>query len=162
MRYLIALGLIALAAASAEAASPDYRTISMEIEVDRPAAEVWAKVGHFCDISQWLAVDCEIKAGHGDIGTVRSLAKGRVLEIMVGKTDLSYGYTQPAKPGAFYNLYHGFLEAKPVSRSTSRILYTLFYDASDKPDEAAKQADMAQRRQRFESALAKMKQIAEH
>ena len=124
-------------------------------------AVVWAKVGHYCDISRWLAVDCKIVAGGDDIGTVRSLANGRVLEIMVGKTDLSYGYTQPAKAGAFYNLYHGYVEAKPLTRGTSRILYTLFYDVSDKPDEAAKQADMAQRRQRFEAALKKMKEIAE-
>jgi hypothetical protein len=53
------------------------------------------------------------------------------------------------------------VEAKPVTRSTSKIIYTLFYDVSDKPDEAAKQADMAQRRQRFETALKKMKSIAE-
>jgi hypothetical protein len=162
MRYLIACALIAFAATSAKAASPDYRTIRMQIEVNRPAAEVWAKVGHFCDISKWLDVDCKIVSGDGGIGSVRSLAGGRVLEIKVGETGLSYGYTQPAKAGAFYNLYHGFMQAKPVTRGTSQIIYTLFYDVSDKPDEAAKQADMAQRRQRFEAALAKMKAIAEH
>lgn len=160
MRYLIAVVLIAFAA-TASAAAPDYRTISMEIDVNKPAAEVWAKVGHYCDISKWLQVDCKIVAGDGGIGTVRSLANGRALEIMVGKTDLSYGYTQPSKEGVFYNLYHGFIEAKPVTRRTSKIVYTLFYDVSDKPDEAAKQADMMQRRTRFEAALKKMKQIAE-
>lgn len=161
MRHLLSLALLAFAASSAQAASPDYRTIRMEIEVNKPAAEVWSKVGHYCDISQWLAVDCKIVAGDGGIGTVRSLANGRALEIMVAKTDLSYGYTQPVKAGAFYNLYHGFMEARPLTRSTSQITYTLFYDVSDKPDEAAKQADIAQRRKRFEAALAKMKQIAE-
>ncbi|HTT06672.1 MAG TPA: hypothetical protein VMF64_15440 [Steroidobacteraceae bacterium] len=161
MRYLLACALILFTATAAEAAGPDYRTIRMQIDVDKPAAVVWAKVGHYCDISQWLSVDCKIVAGQDGIGTVRSLANGRVLEIMVGKTDLSYGYTQPAKAGAFYNLYHGYLEAKPLTRSTSRLVYTLFYDVSDKPDEAAKTADMSQRRQRFEAALKKMKQIAE-
>lgn len=161
MRYLIAFALIMFAAAAAEAADPDYRTIKMQIEVDKPAAVVWSKVGHYCDISRWLSVDCKIVAGRDGIGTVRSLRNGQVLEIMVGKTDLSYGYTQPAKPGAFYNLYHGYLEAKPLTRSTSQLVYTLFYDVSDKADEAAKQADMAQRRQRFEGALKKMKEIAE-
>ena len=48
-----------------------------------------------------------------------------------------------------------------MSHSTSKIIYTLFYDVSDKPDEAAKQADITQRRNRFEAALKKMKQIAE-
>src|SRR5579871_1740088 len=158
MRYL-AVALIAVAA-TASAAS-DYRVIQMEIDVGKPAAEVWAKVGGFCDISKWLDLDCKILIGDGGIGTVRSLANGRVVEIMIGKTDLSYGYTQPTKEGAFYNLYHGFMQAKPVSPSRSKIIYTLFYDASDKPDEAAKQADMMQRRTRFEAALKKMKQLAE-
>jgi hypothetical protein len=161
MRYLMAVALIAVAASVSASAAPDYRVIQMEIDINKPAAEVWAKVGGFCDISKWLDLDCKILIGDGDIGTVRSLANGRVVEIMIGKTDLSYGYTQPTKEGAFYNLYHGFMQAKPVSPGKSKIIYTLFYDASDKPDEAAKQADMTQRRTRFQAALKKMKQIAE-
>jgi len=162
MRYLMAIALIAFAVtASAAATATDYRTIQMEIDVNKPAAEVWAKVGGYCDISKWLDLDCKILIGDGGIGTVRSLANGRVTEILVGKTDLAYGYTQPAKEGAFYNLYHGFMEAKPVTPTTSKIIYTLFYDASDKTDEAAKRADMDQRRTRFQAALRKMKQIAE-
>jgi hypothetical protein len=159
MRCLITIAL--LACATAAAADPDYRTVRMEIDVNKPAAEAWSKVGQYCDISKWLGVDCKLVSGDGGIGTVRSLANGRVLEILVGKTDLSYGYTQPVKPGTFYNLYHGFVEAKPVSAHTSKIIYTLLLDVSDKPDEAAKQADLAQRRERFETALKKMKQLAE-
>jgi hypothetical protein len=142
-------------------AAPEYRTIQMEIDVAKPAVEVWAKVGKYCDISQWLSLDCNITEGDGGIGTVRSLAGGRIQEILVGKTDLSYGYTQPAKTGEFYNLYHGFMEAKPVTKQTSKIVYTLIYDVSDKPDQAAKDADIARRRGAFEAALKKMKQIAE-
>jgi hypothetical protein len=155
----VAIALLALAATAH--ADPDYRTIRMEIDVNRPAPEVWAKVGKYCDIEKWLGLDCKIVSGDGGIGTVRSLANGRVLEILVGRTDLSYGYTQPVKEGAFYNLYHGFMEAKPLTARTSRIVYTLVYDVSDKPDEAAKQADLTQRRTRFEAALSKMKQVAE-
>jgi hypothetical protein len=161
MRHLFTAALIAFATTATASPAPDYRTINMEIDVGRPAADVWAKVGHYCDISRWLDVACQIVSGEGGIGTVRSLDNGRVLEILVGKTDLSYGYTQPTKEGVTYNLYHGFIEAKPVTKKTSKIIYTLFYDLSDKPDETAKQADLAQRRARFEGALKKMKQIAE-
>ena len=35
-------------------AKPEYATIKMQIDVAKPAAEVWAKVGKYCDISQWL------------------------------------------------------------------------------------------------------------
>ena len=145
---------------AASAAQPEYTTIKMEIDVAKPAKEVWAKVGGYCDISKWFNVDCKITSGSGDMGTVRVLANGRVTEILVAKTDLSYGYTQPA-PEGFYNLYHGFLEAKPVTDKTSKILYTLMYDISDKADKAAKDADIAGRKTRFEAGLKAMKDMAE-
>ena len=162
-RYVIAvlIGTVALAA-PARAADPQYMTIKMEIEVAKPAAAVWAKVGGYCDITKWLDVtDCAIKSGDGGIGTVRLLRGGQVTEILVAKTDLSYGYTQPVREGQFYNLYHGYLEAKPVTAQTSKLLYTLMYDISDKADEAARKADVAQRRTRFEGALKNMKKLAE-
>jgi hypothetical protein len=159
LRNFITIAMVAFATTAA--AGPDYRTVKMEIDINKPAAQVWAKVGGYCDISKWLDLDCKILSGDGGIGSVRSLANGRVLEILVGQTDLSYGYTQPTIEGAFYNLYHGFMEAKPTGQSTSKIVYTLLWDVSDKPDEAAKQADLAQRRTRFEAALKKMKQLAE-
>ena len=162
-RYVIAalIGTVALAA-PARAADPQYMTIKMEIDVAKPAAAVWAKIGGYCDITKWLDVtDCVIKSGDGGIGTVRLLRGGQVTEILVSKTDLSYGYTQPVREGQFYNLYHGFLEAKPVTAQSSKLLYTLMYDISDKADEAARKADVAQRRGRFEGALKKMKELAE-
>ena len=150
-----------LLTAPAFAAEPEYATIKMEIDVAKPAAEVWAKVGKYCDISEWLSLDCKITSGDGGMGTVRALAGGRVLEILVAKTDLSYGYTQPVREGQFYNLYHGFMEAKVVNAKSSKILYTLVLDVSDKADKAAKDADLAKRRTSFEAALQNMKRMAE-
>jgi len=80
---------------------------------------------------------------------------------MVGKTDLSYGYVQPAVEGRFYNLDHGFLEAKAVTAKTSVLNYTLVYDVSNLPDQAAKDADIARRRTMFMGALTAMKTLAE-
>lgn len=149
-------------AAAAAAPKPEYATVRMEIDVAKPAAETWAKVGKYCDISEWFKqLDCRITSGDGGIGTVRVLAGGRITEILVAKTDLSYGYTQPAVLGRFYDLYHGFLEAKPVTASTSKLIYTLMLDVSDKPDQAAKDADLARRRTQFEGGLKTMKSIAE-
>jgi hypothetical protein len=162
-RYVLAalIGSLALTG-TAIAADPQYTTIKMEIDVAKPAAAVWAKVGGYCDITKWLDVtDCVIKSGDGGIGTVRLLRGGQVTEILVARTDLSYGYTQPIREGQFYNLYHGFVEAKPVTAQTSKLLYTLMYDISDKADEAARKADVAQRRTRFEGALKNMKKLAE-
>jgi hypothetical protein len=156
-----ALAVGSLAFASSALAEAEYVTIELSIDIAKPAAEVWAKVGDYCDIAEWLNVDCVITSGDGGMGTVRVLAGGRVIEILVAQTDLSYGYTQPAVEGQFYNLYHGFMEAKPVSANASRMLYTLVYDVSDKPDQAAKDADIARRRGMFEGALANIKRIAE-
>jgi len=41
------------------------------------------------------------------------------------------------------------------------MIYTLMLDVSDKADKAAKDADLARRRTRFEAGLKKIKEIAE-
>lgn len=139
----------------------EYTVIEMEIDVNTSAEDLWAAVGDYCDIAEWANLPCEITSGDGGMGTVRSLLDGRIIEILVAQTGLSYGYTQPAVEGQFYNLYHGFMEARPVTANTSKMLYTLVYDTSNLEGEAAKQADIARRRGIFEGALATMKQIAE-
>lgn len=157
----VACALGALTLAGAAWAEPEYVTIEMETDVGKSASETWAKVGGYCDISEWFRIPCELTSGDGEIGTVRSLVGGRILEIMVAKTDLSYGYAQPVTEGTPYNLYHGFLEAVPVSDTSSKLKYTLMYDVSMLADQAAKDADVARRRTQFEGALATMKTIAE-
>jgi hypothetical protein len=150
------------APAQQPAAQPEYARIEMSIDIARPAAAVWAKVGGYCDIAVWAnGLDCTITSGDGGMGTVRVLAGGRVTEILIAKTALSYGYTQPAVPGQFYNLYHGFMEARPLDAGSTRMLYTLVYDVSNLADQAAKDADMARRRTMFEGMLANMKRLAE-
>src|SRR5690348_18263973 len=92
--------------------NPHYVSIEMEVDVNRPAAEVWKRVGKYCDIGEWFQMGCTIVSGKdGEVGAVRSVAG----EVLVGKTELSYTYTQTVKPGQVYNLYHGTLEARPVS-----------------------------------------------
>ncbi|OXE37024.1 MAG: polyketide cyclase [Phenylobacterium zucineum] len=156
----LAVACSLILAGSAQAA-PDYAVIRMTQSVDRPAAAVWAKVGGFCDLGVWMKIDCKLTSGEGDIGSVRSIAGGRVTEVMVGKTDLSYGYVQPATEGRFYDLYHGFLEAKAVTANTSVLNYTLVYDVSNLPDQATRDADIARRRVLFTGALTAMKTLAE-
>lgn len=153
--------LYSLLITSSVFAEPEYVTIDMEIEIAKPAAQVWERIGGYCDIAEWLNLDCTITSGDGGIGTVRSLVGGRVIEILVAQTELSYGYTQPAPEGAFYNLYHGFLEARPNGANSTRLLYTLMLDVSNLADQAAKDANIAQRRTMFEGALATMKALAE-
>ena len=162
-RLLLAfIALPTLLATALVSAQPEYVTIEMEIDVAKPANEVWASVGGYCDITDWLGIDCELTSGDGDMGTVRALAGGRIIEILVAQTELSYGYTQPVQEGAFYNLYHGFLEARPVSANSSKLLYTLLLDVSNLADQAAKDENIARRRGSFENALARMKEIAEN
>src|SRR6201993_4988928 len=126
--------------------NPNYVSIPLEITVDRPAADVWKRVGKFCDIGEWLQLPCTITSGKdGEFGAVRSVAN----EILVGKTELSYTYTQPVRNDRPYNMYHGTLEARPVTTTTSKLVYTLFFDNSMVGDEAAKQADIERRRTTF-------------
>lgn len=157
----IIAALFALVFSASLQAAPEYVTIEMEIDINKPAAEVWARVGDYCDIADWLKFDCVISSGNGGMGTVRDLAGGRIKEILIAQTELSYGYTQPVVEGQYYILYHGFMEARPVTATRSKMIYTLVYDVSNLADQAAKDADMARRRVSFETALKNMKEIAE-
>lgn len=138
--------------------NPHYVSIEMEIDVNRPAAEVWKRVGKFCDIGEWFQLQCTIISGtDGQVGVVRSIQN----EVMVGKTELSYTYTQPVHEGRPYNMYHGTLEARPVTATASKLVYTLVFDNSMLADDAAREADIASRRTRFMQGLQNMKILAE-
>src|SRR5216684_2482085 len=114
-------------------ASPTYASIAMEITVNRPATEVWKRIGKYCDVGEWL----------------------------VGRTELSYTYAQTPKEGTPYNLYHATVEARPLTPTTSKLVYTLFFDNSMLPDDTARAADKEARRARFTQALQNMKALAE-
>ena len=139
-------------------ATPTYTSIPLEITVNRPAAEVWKRVGKFCDIGEWLQIPCTITSGKdGEFGAVRSVAG----EVLVGKTELSYVYTQTVRNDRPYNLYHGTLEARPVTPTTSKIVYTIFFDNSMLADDAARATDRERRTATFQRALQNMKTLAE-
>ncbi len=148
-------------APAAQAATPNYVSTLMQADVNKPAADVWKRIGKYCDISEWLGLQCTISAGKdGELGAVRSLGPIGT-EILVGKTDFSYTYTQPARPGQFYNLYHGTVEVKPLTATTSKIVYTLVWDNSNLADDAAKERDKTQRTTTFQRAVDNMKILAE-
>src|SRR5882672_4772409 len=141
-------------------AKPTYTSIPMEITVNRPAAEVWKRIGKYCDVAEWLQIPagCTITSGKdGEFGAVRTVGA----EVLVSKTELSYTYAQTPKEGQPYNLYHGTLEARPLTATTSKIVYTLFFDNSMLPDAGARAADKARRTERFMQALQNMKILAE-
>src|SRR5687768_13491984 len=102
MSCLLALSLVSFAAAAQQppaplaVPNPNYVSIPMEVTVNKPVAEVWKRVGKYCDISEWLQIPsaCQITSGKdGEFGAVRSVAN----EILVGKTEYSYTYTQPVR-----------------------------------------------------------------
>jgi hypothetical protein len=146
------------------AAAPTYIAIPLEIAVNKPAAEVWKRVGKYCDIAEWMQIagGCTITAGKdGEFGAVRSVAA----EVLVAKTELSYTYTPtPAfqgRGGRPYNMYHGTLEARPVTATTSKLVYTLLFDNSMLADDAAREKDRLGRVATFTRALENMKTLAE-
>jgi hypothetical protein len=147
------------AAGSSAVANPTYVTMLFEKDINRPAAEVYKRIGKYCDIGEWMRVPCTITSGKdGELGAVRSIGS----EILVGKTELSYTYTQPVSPnGRPYNLYHGTLEVRPVTATTSRIVYNLMWDNSMLADDAAREREKARYDGMFKDALNNMKILAE-
>ena len=143
---------------SAVVANPTYTSFTIETIVNRPAAEAWARVGKYCDIGEWLRVNCTITQGRdGEVGAVRSV----VNEVLVGKTEFSYTYAQPVREGRAYNMYHGTLEARPLTATTSRLIYNLMWDNSMLADDEARVRDKAARTATFTTALVNMKILAE-
>jgi hypothetical protein len=141
--------------------NPDYVSIPMEITVNKPVADVWKRVGKYCDIAEFLQFPggCQMLSGKdGEIGAVRSVGN----EVLVGKTEYSYTYTQAPREGRPYNMYHGTLEARAIDASSSKLIYTVFYDKSlVAGDAAAKEADVERRRKAFTRALTNMKTVCE-
>src|SRR3954469_16634266 len=99
-----------------------------------------------------------ITAGKEDeFGAVRTVGQ----EVLVGKTELSYTYVQTPREGRPYNLYHGTLEARPLTATTSKIIATLFFDNSMLQDDRARVQDREQRSASFTRALQNMKTLTE-
>ncbi len=167
---LVIAGLMTAADAPAQAPAqgdstivvekPNYVTIALETTVNKPVADVWKRIGGYCTIGEWLqiAAGCKILSGtDNEVGAVRSVAG----EVLVGKTQYSYTYTQTVRAGRPYNLYHGTIEARAVSPTTTKLLYTLIYDNSMLSDDAAREKDKASRAAVFTRALSNMKTLAE-
>ncbi len=161
LHRVLALGALCFALETGAAIAAEYTNVTLHIDVDRSADEVWKKVGGFCDIKDWLNLPCEITSGSGDLGTVRSLTVPRVgtkiEEVMVAKTERSYTYTQPTTT----ILYHGTLEVVPQGKDKSRINYSLVWDQAPLPNDEAKAKDRDQRTKSFTAALENMKKRVE-
>ena len=142
--------------------APTYTSLVLELTINRPAAAVWAEVGGYCKISEWLGTTCAITSGKdGELGAVRVLNNGAVIEILAAKTPLSYTYTQPVRVGVPYNLYHGTLEVQPVTANTSKLLYSFVYDNAMLANDEARAAERKARTDRFMAGMVKMKAMAE-
>ena len=151
-----ALALVALSLGAGAASAADYATVNLSISVDKPADVVWKKVGGYCDIAAWLKLTCVLTSGNGEVGTVRRLAD-RIDEVLVGKTEYSYTYTQPNTT----NLYHGTMQVVADGKKKSKILYTLIYDQAPLGTDEAKAKAKDNYNSRFNAALESMKKLAE-
>lgn len=152
----LVLPTLAAAAIAGPALAGDYVSIVQEATVKAPAETVWAKVGGYCDIGAWLKTTCEITQGTDrEVGALRKIA-GRVEEVLVAKTPLSYTYAD-INPQI---LYHGTVEVRPVDAKTSKIVYSLFFDQASIPTEQ-REANKARRTQMFAGVLKTMVATAE-
>jgi hypothetical protein len=147
--------------AALQVSNPHYAAISESIVVNAPVEKVWARVGHFCNITEWMNSpeweDCKYLQGDGGPGSVRSI----VSEVLVGQTQYSYTYAQAPRQGALFNLAHGTLAAEALTPTTTRLTYTMLRDDSILPDDAARQRDADGRRARVTEWLKNMKVLSE-
>lgn len=147
--------------AGAKPAVPrNYRTQTYQVDVNRAAEAAWARVGRYCDSAAWGDHSCTLLSGVEEQPGSVWLKGGNAIEILVAKTDLSYTYTLPVRAGVTHNFYHATLEARPLTASTSRLIWSVIYDAGAAADEATSAAE-ASRRDRINARLQRMKTLAE-
>jgi hypothetical protein len=154
-----ALLVLALAVGAAPAVAADYVVIRHELAVARPADAVWARVGDYCAIRDWLKVSCSYASGTGALGTVRSLREGATIEPMVAQGPRSYTYAQTVGNMAGKE-YHGTLAVEPDGARRSRIIYQLVYD-QEKLAPETRVSERERITKRFGEAVATMKAMAE-
>jgi hypothetical protein len=156
MRIFAAAAVIASMTGSAAMAA-DYATIVIERPVKASADAAWKRIGGYCGITEWLGPKCAVTAGNGtDVGSIRSIADGRVFEVIVAKTDHSYTYAFPNPNPTFY---HGTLAVEATGANTSKIVYTIFYDAESFGEK--KTEDRERRTKTFTGGVEKMVQLIE-
>ena len=159
LKLAAATAVAALTVTAAGAAfAEDFVTIPLETTVNAPADKAWPKISGYCLIGTWFKTTCTVSGTDGQVGSVRTIA-GRIKELLVAKTAWSYTYSQPKSPID----YHGTVEIQPIDKKTSKLLYTLVYDADalpkHEPEDKAKDKD--QRTKQFTGLLATMKAAAE-
>jgi hypothetical protein len=153
----LTMPLLAMLIAPASAA--DWITIANSVEVNKPADAVWKRVGDYCEISEWMKVDCSYAKGQGELGSIRVLLKGATTEVMVARTAHSYTYWQNQgnmAPASF----HGTLMAEPDGASKTLLSYTLVYDQDGLPADK-RDSEHARLQGRFGDLLGVMKSLAE-
>lgn len=155
-----AAGVLAVAQAGAgPALAADYSVIKLETTVNAPVDTVWAKVGGYCAIQEWIPrlKPC-VMTGDGGVGSIRKLgAAGAIVEVLVAATKYSYTYAQPGDT----KLYHGTLAAEAIDKGHTKLMYTLIYDQEPDGAQEAKDKDRAGRTTNFTAALATMKTMSE-
>ena len=166
MSLKIAAAALAAATLSAGAAcAADFVTVPLSVTINAPADKAWPKINGFCQIGDWfktpagVGVGCVISSGKDhEMGSIRLIA-GRVTELLVASTAWSYTYSQPKSPID----YHGTVEIQPIDKKTSKLLYTLVYDADalskHEPEDKAK--DKENRTKQFTVLINAMKAAAE-
>lgn len=159
MTVKLASAVAAAWLAAGVACAADFVTVTLDTTANVPAGTAWPKLRGFCEIGTWMKLPCVIASGRdGEAGAVRRV-NGRVDELIVSSTALSYTYSQPKSPTD----YHGTVEARPIDKGHSRLSYTVVYDADALPNPTpeGKAAERELRAKRFTAVLAAMKASAE-
>jgi hypothetical protein len=79
----------------------------------------------------------------------------------VAQTRYSCTHTQPLRATGSYPMYHGTVEARPLGTGKTTLFYTLVWDDSTQPNDAARQRQSDEYRTLFNKMLRNMKKLSE-
>ncbi len=154
--FLVAAAALAFAPFMAEAHGPSRQKVVETVEIARPPAEVWAKIGNFADMS-WVPVVFSTEATKGnEIGSVRTLtlkdASGpKIVEELrkydAAKMTYSYGITEVDVKVLPVNNYASTVTVKPGANGGSEVEWKAGfyrgYPLNDPPPELNDEASKA-------------------
>ena len=134
--------IAAMAASFALTGAAGAVEVKRKVEFDGEIAKVWAKVGGWCAISEWLPAiaKCEeSEAGGKKHRTLTTKDGGVVKETMTASTPTSYSYRIDESPLPVSNYTATFsVVADDDDKSEVNVVWTAKFDAKGKEADAKK------------------------
>ncbi len=133
--FVIALGLAASATAGFADPFMTPPTVTREVVLPTPAAQVWSEFGQFCSLTKWqdLVASCEVtQKADGIYRTAVMTDDSAYVERLIHYSDdsMSFGYSMLSGPAPVSD-YIALFDVDAVDETSSVVRISAWYSVSD-------------------------------